>query len=427
MVLRVIEKITDDIIEQSKRTRYEYLERIERDFADMQKGSPLGKQVQRDRVMSPAARAHATWQWPDEERKLINMPAVNIGVISSHNGVLSSLENFERDPYIIEATAKQLAAERGFRIKSQIVGRMPNMCDGNTQGRRGMALSVYSRETGAEAFDEGDGHDITNRTVVLTACDKSVPASLEGAGDSGHKPTIWIPAGTMNDGIPDIEKQKVREAFARGELGYDEWQVSENEAYKGGGICQFLGTAATGEFVKLALGLGLPGTGYIFASSREVHDAIVWESVKQLVDLDMPVGRMIDERSIVNATVTCLAIGGSTNYAIHMIAIAKSFGIVLTPENIAELSDNVVQILSVYPNQKKFNINAIPLSGGEGYAFRTLIDNGYIDPETNTVRGRFGDHYTQQAVFTKRKTPKNQFPTIDNVPININCKTPNLT
>ncbi len=138
----------------------------------------------------------------------------------------------------------------------------PAMCDGVTQGRPGMELSLASRDVIAMATAVGLSHGVYDAALCLGVCDKIVPGLVMGALSHGHIPVIMVPAGPMSSGLPNAEKAARRKAFARGEIGREELLQAEAESYHGPGTCTFYGTANSNQMLMEVMGLHLPGAAF---------------------------------------------------------------------------------------------------------------------------------------------------------------------
>ena len=151
--------------------------------------------------------------------------------------MLSAHQPYEKYPQIIKSAAKAVGAS------AQFAGGVPAMCDGITQGREGMELSLLSRDVIAMSTSIGLSHGVYDGVLCLGICDKIVPGLLMGALTFGFLPTIFLPAGPMTSGIPNDHKAKVRKDFALGKISRKQLLDSEMQSYHGPGTCTFYGTA----------------------------------------------------------------------------------------------------------------------------------------------------------------------------------------
>ena len=307
----------------------------------------------------------------------------NLGIINAYNDMLSAHQPFEHYPEIVRKIARELGAT------AQVAGGVPAMCDGVTQGRPGMELSLFSRDNIAQATAISLSHDMFDAALYLGVCDKIVPGLLIGALAFGHLPAMFVPAGPMTPGIPNKKKAEVRERYAAGEATREELLEVEAASYHAAGTCTFYGTANSNQVLLEAMGLQLPGTSFVNPDTP-LRDALTRASTERalritaLGDDYRPIGHLIDERAIVNAMVALMATGGSTNHTIHWIAVARAAGIMLTWDDMDDLSRIIPLLARVYPNGEA-DVNRFAAAGGTQFVFRELIDAGLMHGDIATI------------------------------------------
>ena len=378
-----IAAITARIVERSRSTREEYLARID---AAIDRGPHRT-------TLSCGNLAHGFAACGPVDKALLAADRVpNLGIITSYNDMLSAHQPFETYPALI----KQAAAEAGG--VAQVAGGVPAMCDGVTQGMPGMELSLFSRDVIAMSAAIGLSHNMFDAAVFLGVCDKIVPGLTIAALTFGHLPAVFIPAGPMTTGLPNDEKARVRQLYAEGKVGRAELLEAESKSYHGPGTCTFYGTANSNQMLMEIMGLHTPGASFINPNTP-LRDALTREATKRALEITAlgneftPVGRMIDERSIVNGVVGLHATGGSTNHTIHLIAMAAAAGIKLTWQDISDISDVVPLLARVYPNGLA-DVNHFHAAGGMGFLIRELLDAGYLHEDVRTVWGEGLRSYT---------------------------------
>jgi phosphogluconate dehydratase len=269
---------------------------------------------------------------------------------------------------------------------------VPAMCDGVTQGQPGMELSLFSRDLIAMAAGIGLSHNMFDSVVYLGVCDKIVPGLTIAALTFGHLPAVFIPAGPMTSGLPNDEKARVRQLFAEGKAGRAELLEAESKSYHGPGTCTFYGTANSNQMLMEIMGFHMPGASFINPGTP-LRDALTKEATKRALAITAqgneftPAGEMIDERSIVNGVVGLHATGGSTNHTLHLIAMARAAGIVLTWKDISDLSDTVPLLARVYPNGLA-DVNHFHAAGGMGFLIQELLKQGMLHDDVRTVFGQ---------------------------------------
>lgn len=377
MMKPAVHEITERIRERSAAARHAYLARIDRLVA-----RPRGS----DR-MGCANVAHAFAALPANDKfRVVAERAPHIGVVTAYNDMLSAHQPYEGFPAVIRAEAQRQGAT------AQVAGGVPAMCDGVTQGLPGMELSLFSRDTIAMGTAIALTHDVFDAALLLGVCDKIVPGLLIGALHFGHLPCVFVPAGPMGTGLSNSEKAKVREKHAAGEVGRDALLEAESKAYHGAGTCTFYGTANSNQMLLEAMGLHVPGSAFVHPHAP-LREALTREAVRMVLGITQrtkrftPIGRLVDERSIVNAMVALLATGGSTNHLIHWVAVARAAGITIDWNDFADLSAAVPLLARVYPNGEA-DVNQFQAAGGPGYVLRELLDGGWLHGDAATVSER---------------------------------------
>lgn len=383
---KTIETITDRIIERSKPTREAYLSRLDH----------AAKQGPHRAVLSCGNLAHGFAVCsPNEKDALAGDKAINLGIITSYNDMLSAHQPFETFPQRIKQAAR---AAGGV---AQVAGGVPAMCDGVTQGQPGMELSLFSRDVIAMATAIGLSHNMFDAAVYLGVCDKIVPGLLIAALTFGHLPAVFIPAGPMTSGLPNDEKARIRQLYAEGKIGREELLQAESKSYHGPGTCTFYGTANSNQMLMEIMGLHMPGASFVNPNTP-MRDAMTDEATRRAMEITgmgndfRPVGRIIDEKSIVNGVVGLHATGGSTNHTIHLIAMAQAAGIRLTWQDISDLSDNTPLLARVYPNGLA-DVNHFHAAGGLGFLMRELLDAGHLHEDAKTICGDNLRDYATEA------------------------------
>ena len=387
-----IQAITDRIIKRSKDTRSAYLAKID---------SAKAKTVHRA-SLSCGNLAHGFAACGKEDKlKLKGINHSDVAIVSSYNDMLSAHQPYETYPAIIKAAVSETGGV------AQFAGGVPAMCDGVTQGQPGMDLSLMSRDVIAMSTAVALSHNMFDGALMLGICDKIVPGLLIASMTFGHLPTVFVPAGPMPSGIPNKEKARVRQQYAKGEVGEEELLAAESASYHSAGTCTFFGTANSNQLVVEIMGLHLPGASFV-APNTELRTELTKAAAKQVTRLTqqngnyMPVGRMIDERSVVNAIVALTATGGSTNLTMHLIAFARAAGIIIDFQDFNDISDAVPLITRIYPNGHA-DINHFEQAGGMALLFKELIAAGLLHNDVETICGKGLDAYTKKPVLQDGK------------------------
>ncbi|MBW8482286.1 phosphogluconate dehydratase [Actinomadura parmotrematis] len=322
---------------------------------------------------------------PLEKLQLRGDVTPNIAIVSAYNDMLSAHQPLKDYPDRLKAA---IAAAGGT---AQFAGGVPAMCDGITQGRAGMELSLFSRDVVAMATAVALSHDMFDGALLLGVCDKIVPGLVIGALAFGHLPAILVPAGPMASGLPNGEKARVRKRFAAGEIGRAELLEAEAASYHSPGTCTFYGTANSNQLLMEVMGLHLPGASFV-PPGTPLRDALTdaaGRRVLEITDLGgayTPVGELLDERAFANAVVALLATGGSTNHTLHLVAMAEAAGLELTWDDFDELSRATPLLTRLYPNGSA-DVNHFHAAGGTAFLIGELIDAGLLHADARTVGG----------------------------------------
>lgn len=387
-----VKNVTQRIIERSKATRTAYLQKIE--------DATLNKVTRSKLPCSNLAHGFAACCIEDKNN-LKNILKSNIGIISSYNDMLSAHKPYELYPEQIRKVLNEVGAV------GQMAGGVPAMCDGVTQGEPGMELSLISRDIIAMSVAVGLSHNMFDGALYLGICDKIVPGLLVGALTYGHLPAIFVPAGPMPSGLSNKEKVRIRQLYSEGKASREDLLESEAASYHSSGTCTFYGTANSNQMVIELMGLHLPGSAFVNPETT-LRFELTNAAAKQITRLTkqsgnyMPIGKMVDERVIVNGLIALLATGGSTNLTMHIVAIAKAAGIIVNWDDISDLSTVVPLLCRIYPNGPA-DINYFQAAGGTSLLVRELLEGGLLHEDVETVVGRGLSHYIKEPILENGK------------------------
>ena len=396
-----VAEVTQRIIERSSSLRVDYLRQVAEDHSNRPERGKL----------SCGNLAHGFAACGEEDKNSLRlMEASNIAIVTSYNDMLSAHQPYAEYPDMIKQAMREIGCT------AQVAGGVPAMCDGVTQGQDGMELSLLSRDLIAQCTAMSLSHQMFDGVLALGICDKIVPGLLMGVLSFGYLPALFVPAGPMESGLPNKEKQRIRQLFAEGKIGREELLQAESDSYHSAGTCTFYGTANSNQVVLEAMGLQLPGSSFV-NPSNPLRDKLTVETCHQMARITAlgndyrPVGEIVDERTMVNATIALLASGGSTNHTMHLVAIARAAGIILNWDDISELSAAVPLLAKVYPNGHA-DVNHFHAAGGTSCMFRQLLAGGFMHADAKTSWGTdFGD-FTQQAFLDNEKVVWRESPEI---------------
>jgi len=387
----VIQAVTESIRQRSQSTRQQYVDLMNQYRGDMPSRFNMG--------CTNLAHVQASAQADEQLILREGRSNFNFGIISAYNDMLSAHQPYYRYPERIKEYLYP------YGVTAQVAGGVPAMCDGVTQGYEGMELSLFSRDTIALSTAIAMSHQAFDGMLLLGICDKIVPGLLMGALRFGHLPAVFLPSGPMPSGISNQDKAKVRQAFAKGEASESALLDSEAKAYHSSGTCTFYGTANSNQMLLEAMGLVLPGSAFVqpHTELRNEYDRWGCLAMVSAKRSQLTLGDLVNEKSLVNALVVLLATGGSTNLAIHWLAVARCAGYLVTWEDLHELSNVIPLICRVYPNGPS-DINQFHQAGGTAWVFSQLTQAGLMHGDTLSILGQpFAEDYVfrQQVIDGK--------------------------
>ncbi|WP_355661754.1 phosphogluconate dehydratase [Halomonas salifodinae] len=395
-----VNRVTQRIAERSTERRALYEARME---AQHRRGVHRGE-------LSCGNLAHGFAACGETDKgRLKLMNSANLGIISSYNDMLSAHQPLESYPEIIKEAARAMGST------AQYAGGVPAMCDGVTQGQPGMELSLFSREVIAMATAVALSHNMFDAALYLGVCDKIVPGLFIGAARFGHLPTLFVPAGPMQSGLPNKEKARIRQLYAEGKVGRDELLEAESASYHSPGTCTFYGTANSNQLMMEIMGLHLPGASFVNPGTP-LREALTRYAAEQAIRNSeaggtyRPFYKQVDAKAIVNAMVGLLASGGSTNHTLHLVAMAAAAGLTITWDDFTELSAVTPSLTRIYPNGQA-DVNHFQAAGGMSLLIRELIQAGLIHADIPTVFGTDLTAYTQEPFLEDGKLVWREGPT----------------
>ncbi|MES2147066.1 MAG: phosphogluconate dehydratase [Pseudomonadota bacterium] len=381
--------VTERIRKRSVDKRLRYLELIDREAA---KGPGRPR-------LSCGNFAHGFAAADQDKDTIRHNRGPNLAIVTAYNDMLSAHQPYGRYPEQMKIFAREVGAT------VQVAGGTPAMCDGVTQGQAGMELSLFSRDIIALSTAVSLSHAMFDGVALLGICDKIVPGLLIGALRFGHLPALLIPAGPMPSGLANKEKQRVRQLFAEGKATSQELLEAEAASYHGAGTCTFYGTANSNQMMMELMGLHIPGSAFVNPGTP-LRQAMTRAATHRLAQLaasnQRPLGHVVDERALVNATVGLMATGGSTNHMIHLPAIARAAGMIIDWQDFEDLSHAVPLIARVYPNGSG-DVNDFEAAGGMAFVTRTLLDAGLLHGDILAAGSDdFGEYATKPVLNGER-------------------------
>ena len=285
---------------------------------------------------------------------------------------------------LVEEVRKGVAEAGGFGARYFCT----DICDGESQGTDGINYSLASREMIANMIEIHANATPFDGGVYLSSCDKGMPGNLMGLARVDI-PAVVVPGGTMNAGpeMLTLEQLGMYSAkFERGEIDEEKLDWAKCNACPSCGACSFIGTASTMQIMAEALGLALPGSALMPATSPDLL-AYAQEAGSQAVKLaqmeHMRPSDLVTKESFENAILVHAAISGSTNCLLHIPAIAHEFGIEITGDTFDRLHRNARYLLDVRP-AGRWPAECFYYAGGVPAIMEEIKDHLHLDVMTVT-------------------------------------------
>ena len=285
---------------------------------------------------------------------------------------------------LVEEVRKGVAEVGGFGARYFCT----DICDGESQGTDGINYSLASREMIANMIEIHANATPFDGGVYLSSCDKGMPGNLIGLARVDI-PAVVVPGGTMNAGpeMLTLEQLGMYSAkFERGEIDEEKLDWAKCNACPSCGACSFIGTASTMQIMAEALGLALPGSALMPATSPDLL-AYAQEAGSQAVKLaqmeHMRPSDLVTKESFENAILVHAAISGSTNCLLHIPAIAHEFGIEITGDTFDRLHRNARYLLDVRP-AGRWPAECFYYAGGVPAIMEEIKDHLHLDVMTVT-------------------------------------------
>ena len=266
--------------------------------------------------------------------------------------------------------------------------------DGISMGTEGMSFSLQSRDLIADSIETVMGAQWYDANISLPGCDKNMPGCVMAMGRL-NRPSLMIYGGTIKPGFRDHKKLDIVSAFQSygeylaGELDEEGWKGVVQHACPGAGACGGMYTANTMASAIEAMGMSLP-----YSSSTPAVDKGKLEecfqsgaAIRNLLERDIKPRDIMTREAFENAMVVVMALGGSTNAVLHMIAIAKSVGVPLTIDDFQSVSDRV-PLLADFKPSGLFVMEDLHNVGGTPGVMKYLLEHGLLNGECLTVTGR---------------------------------------
>jgi dihydroxy-acid dehydratase len=310
-----------------------------------------------------------------------------IGVASSWNEITPCNLSLDR---LAKKAKEGVRAAGGFPLEFGTI----SVSDGISMGHEGMRASLVSREVIADSVETVMFAERLDGSVLLAGCDKSLPGMLMAAARLDLA-SVFLYAGSTLPGKLGDKDLTIIDVFegvgacARGLITRDELDAIERATCPGEGACGGMYTANTMASAAEALGMSLPGSAAPPAVDRRRDDYAVksGEAVVRLVESGITARRIMTKQAFENAITVVMALGGSTNAVLHLLAIAHEAGVDLTLDDFNRIGDKTPHLADVKPFGR-YVMTDVDKIGGVPVVMKALLDAGLLHGDCITVTGR---------------------------------------
>jgi len=290
----------------------------------------------------------------------------------------------------IDALAREAAAGADAAGAKSVVFNTITVSDGISNGTPGMRYSLVSREVIADSIETVAGAEGFDGLVTIGGCDKNMPGCAMAMARL-NRPSVFVYGGTIRPGVKNRDIISVFEAVgshAAGKISDAELKEVESTAIPGPGSCAGMYTANTMASAIEALGLSLPNSSAQEAvSSAKSNDCRrAGEAVVALLKRGIKPSDILSKESFENAIATVIALGGSTNAVLHLIAIAHDANVDLTLDDFSRVGQRVPVLADLRPSGRYLMSELIKIGGIQPLQ-RTLLDAGLLQGGCLTVTG----------------------------------------
>jgi dihydroxy-acid dehydratase len=311
-----------------------------------------------------------------------------VGVASSWNEITPCNLSLDR---LAKRAKEGVRAAGGFPLEFGTI----SVSDGISMGHEGMRASLVSREVIADSVETVMFAERLDGSVLLAGCDKSLPGMLMAAARLDLASVFLYSGSTLPGKLGDRDDLTIIDVFegvgacAAGKITRDELTAIEKAACPGMGSCGGMYTANTMASVAEALGMSLPGSAAPPApdSRRDAFAVASGEAVVNLLRHGITARQIMTKKAFENAITIVMALGGSTNAVLHLLAIAHEAQVELTLDDFNRIGDRTPHLADVKPFGR-FVMTDIDRVGGVPVVLRALLDAGLLHGDTLTVTGK---------------------------------------
>jgi len=288
--------------------------------------------------------------------------------------------------------------------------------DGMSNGTDGMRFSLVSRDVIADSIETVCGAQYYDALITVPGCDKNMPGSVMAMGRL-NRPSIMVYGGTIAPGHYKGEDLNIVSAFEAlgkkiaGQLDEADFKGIVMHSCPGAGACGGMYTANTMSSAIEALGMSLPYSSSNPALSEEKRKecADAGKAIRVLLEKDIKPSDIMTKKAFENALTIIVALGGSTNAVLHMIAMAHSVGLTLTQDDV-QATSNKVPVIADFKPSGKYLMEDLHKVGGVPMAMKYLLKKGLIHGDCLTVTGKTVAENLEQVVDINFETQKIIYP-----------------
>ncbi|MBI2270010.1 MAG: dihydroxy-acid dehydratase [Bacteroidetes bacterium] len=286
--------------------------------------------------------------------------------------------------------------KQGVR-QSELVGLIFNtigVSDGISNGTTGMRYSLVSRDVIADSIEVVAGAQWYDGIIAVVGCDKNMPGAVMAMGRL-NRPSIMVYGGTIHSGNYKGEKLNIVSAFEalgkkiKGEITPEDFKNVIKNACPGAGACGGMYTANTMASAIEALGMSMPysSSNPALGKEKQAECMEVGKAMRNLLEKDIKPKDIMTREAFENAVTVVMALGGSTNAVLHLIAMAKAVDVNLTMDDFQAISNKVPFLADLKPGGK-FLMEDLHLVGGTPALMKLLLKEGYLHGDCLTVTGK---------------------------------------
>ncbi len=311
-----------------------------------------------------------------------------------HVGIASTWSQVTPCNYHINKLADFVSSGVELNNLKPVIFNTITISDGISMGTEGMKYSLVSREVIADSIETVVACEGFDAVIAIGGCDKNMPGCLIGLARL-NRPSLFIYGGTIMPGMyknKKIDIVSVFEAvgkFAKNEISEKELKSIEERAIPGPGSCGGMYTANTMASAIEALGMSLPGSSSQNAISKEKNlDCInSGKAIKVLLEKNITPKDIMTKKAFINAITVTIALGGSTNAVLHLLAMASAIGVKLKLDEFTKIGKKVPVLADLRPSGK-YMMSELVKIGGIQPLMKNLLDAGMLSGDCLTVTGK---------------------------------------